>query len=356
MKYGLIFYKNTDNLGDDILSYAGKRFLPRIDYYIDRENMDRFLPEEKEYVAAVLNGWYIHYSYRFPPSPYLLPLFIGTHFNIDTQIYGDYSWLDDYAVNYLKRQEPVGCRDMRTMEILKQKGVESYFSGCLTLTLQKFPDVMPNHEVILTDVSREVTRYIRQLLGDRKIVSLTHRFTQQERGGEDWQRREERAESYLKRYQGADLVVTGRLHCALPCIALGTPVILVVKRDDDYYDRFECFAKYCTCCSEEEILSNKADEALLRPKENQRPDALILQMEETVRRFADHTEGTAMDVSHLPELSVYQDMYIDRSAGMSRAIEVLLQEKYQLLMQHQKDLETMEQVMSLAKRITGSGE
>ena len=37
MKYGLIYYKNTHNLGDDILSYVGKKFLPKVDYYIDRE-------------------------------------------------------------------------------------------------------------------------------------------------------------------------------------------------------------------------------------------------------------------------------------------------------------------------------
>lgn len=39
MKYGLIYYKNTHNLGDDILSYVGKKFLPKVDYYIDREHL-----------------------------------------------------------------------------------------------------------------------------------------------------------------------------------------------------------------------------------------------------------------------------------------------------------------------------
>ncbi len=29
MKYGLIYYKNTHNLGDDILSYVGKNFCRR---------------------------------------------------------------------------------------------------------------------------------------------------------------------------------------------------------------------------------------------------------------------------------------------------------------------------------------
>lgn len=56
MKYGVIYYNNTHNLGDDILSYAGKQFLPQVDYYIDREHLDVFIPNEKEYVATIANG------------------------------------------------------------------------------------------------------------------------------------------------------------------------------------------------------------------------------------------------------------------------------------------------------------
>ena len=37
MKYGLLYYKDTVNIGDDIQTYAARRFLPHIDYYIDRE-------------------------------------------------------------------------------------------------------------------------------------------------------------------------------------------------------------------------------------------------------------------------------------------------------------------------------
>lgn len=80
MKYGVIYYNNTHNLGDDILSYAGKQFLPQVDYYIDREHLDVFIPNEKEYVATIANGWFLHNCYTFQPSPYIHPLFIGTHF------------------------------------------------------------------------------------------------------------------------------------------------------------------------------------------------------------------------------------------------------------------------------------
>src|SRR5690606_30999823 len=35
------------------------------------------------------------------------------------------------------------------------------------------------------------------------------------------------AETLLKKYAKAKLVITSRIHCALPCLAMGTPVIFV---------------------------------------------------------------------------------------------------------------------------------
>jgi exopolysaccharide biosynthesis predicted pyruvyltransferase EpsI len=45
------------------------------------------------------------------------------------------------------------------------------------------------------------------------------------------------AESVLKKYASAKLVVTSRLHCALPCLAFGTPVIFVRSGFKKEYDR-----------------------------------------------------------------------------------------------------------------------
>lgn len=355
MKYGLIYYKNTENLGDDILSYAGKQFLPQVDYYIDRENMDLFLPEEKEYVAAILNGWYIHYSYTFPPSPYLIPFFTGAHFNRDTLIYGDYSYLDEYAVDYMKKFAPIGCRDQHTADVLNEKGIESYFSGCLTLTLRKFQDVEPNHAVILTDVSERVRKYIENLLNGKHVIPWTHRFTKEEKGWDSWEKREERLEKYLRAYQGADLVVTTRLHCALPCIALGTPVILIVNRNDDYHDRIESFSEFCACFSEEELLGGLADSVLVNYPNNQTPHQLVEEMKKGVNQFIADMSSHPQDIARLPEISLYREMYIDRSNSMRRALEALLVKQdimvHNFACERQKDMEMMESVMALAKKV-----
>jgi len=40
------------------------------------------------------------------------------------------------------------------------------------------------------------------------------------------------AERYLKEYADARLVITSRIHCALPCLAMGVPVIFINAFDD----------------------------------------------------------------------------------------------------------------------------
>ncbi len=350
MKYGLIYYRNTTNIGDDILSYAGKRFLPRTDYFIDREEMDVFIPEEREYVAAILNGWYLHYSYAFPPSPYLLPLFTGTHFNRDTTIFGDYSYLDGNVTDYLRKNGPVGGRDTQTVKILSEKGIDSYYSGCLTLTLPKYDDVQPSHAIILTDVSDEIVSYVQTLLPDKNIIRRTHNLKPEDVGA-DWPEREARVEAYLKDYQAADLVITTRLHCALPSAALGTPVILVGRFDEDYYDRLKDFAEYCACYSEEDILNGKAQEAICRPAGNKSIRPLADKITECCRNFIYRTSHEKYDISQLPEPALYKELFVERTQHMRRALNKLIGIRYSLEKQHVQDTATMERVLAAAQKL-----
>ena len=131
MKYGLILYNLTDNLGDDILTYAAYKFLPRVDYVIDRENIDTFIPNEKDYVAAIFNGWFLHNKFNWPPSEYIYPLFIGIHFSPNQRWGIGDEYLDGLGKEYLKKYEPIGCRDEDTLKKMKERNIEAFFSGCL---------------------------------------------------------------------------------------------------------------------------------------------------------------------------------------------------------------------------------
>ncbi|MCI9418311.1 MAG: polysaccharide pyruvyl transferase family protein [Eubacterium sp.] len=355
MKYALIYYKNTYNIGDDILTYAEKRFLPRVDYRIDREEMDLFVPNEDEPTAAILNGWYLHHGYTFPPSPYILPFFIGAHFSRAQMRAGDYSFLDAAAGEYLKKYGPVGCRDDQTLKLLEEHGIPGYFSGCLTLTLPRFEHVPFTGEIVLTDVPKDVERYIKSRLSDQTIVCMTHTIASEE-AGLCWEDRERRAERLLKVYQGAGLVVTTRLHCALPSIALGTPVILLGTYDEDYYARISDFTKLCPCFRAQEILEGKADALLLHPSPN---DSGSLEIRNSLIRACETFIAEAPQrCKHmeLPAKNVYREQYIERTVNMRRTIDALLNHCANLEEAQREGLEKLTRLASISQGLLRENE
>ena len=66
MKYGLMCYGYTTNLGNEIQSIAARRFLPEVDYYIDHEMIESF--DEDANVKMIMNGWYLDCPKAWPPS------------------------------------------------------------------------------------------------------------------------------------------------------------------------------------------------------------------------------------------------------------------------------------------------
>ena len=355
MKYGLIYYHDTHNIGDDILSYAAKQFLPHVDYYIDRESLDVFIPDNREYVATIVNGWYLHRNYTFQPSPYLLPLFVGTHFSKDQMVNDDWSYIDNAVVRYLRQYEPIGCRDKHTEKILSEKGISSFFSGCLTLTLSKFPNVLSNHKTILVDVPDQVSAYVRTLLPQNEFVEKTHRLTEEEVGF-DWTVREKRLIEYLKLYQGADLVITTRLHCALPCLALGTPVIFCGTYNEDFNIRISSFADYLHMYSAEEILTHKADEMIQHYISPKSINKIADQLRNKCIDFIKYSADADVDVSLLPDLSFYRSIYIDRTQYMRYAINTLFDIRYALQCQLIEDADSMEKTAALCNAVIDENE
>ena len=256
MKYGLVIYKDTDNIGDDILSYAASRFLPQIDYIIDREQLDIFAPNKKEIVSVIMNGWFLHHKSHWPPSPYINPLFVGIHFsdNLSLGVADDY--LDGVGTEYLKAHEPIGCRDDATFKKMQLRDIQACFSGCLTLTLKKFLNVKKNNKYILVDVPEIIYQKVVGSVGENQVKIVTHNVDDSY-NGKTWSERKNQVEILLKEYQGAKAVITTRLHCALPCLSLGTPVILLMDENADTQARMSSFKEYVLHCTVEEFLNDR---------------------------------------------------------------------------------------------------
>lgn len=256
MKYGLIIYNLTDNLGDDILTYAAYQFLPSVDYIIDRENVDTFIPNEKEYVAVIFNGWFLYNKFNWPPSEYIYPLFIGIHFSPNQRWGIGDEYLDGLGKEYLKKYQPIGCRDEDTLRKMQERNIEAFFSGCLTLTLQPFSGINKINKVLLVDLDKDICEFVSEKVGSDNVEIISHDIKEK---GKSWNERKNIVENRLKKYQSASLVITTRLHCALPCLALGTKVLMISRDTEDYDNRISSYDKYLNTCTVEELLSGQVD-------------------------------------------------------------------------------------------------
>jgi len=241
VRYGLLCFRGTLNLGDEIQSLAVAQFLPRVDDFLDREKLDEYSGDP---IRLIVNGWYMHQPGSWPPAPQIVPLLTSIHIsqeispqNVHKSSPGS-AMLRGDGLDYFKKHGPVGARDQNTVRLLTDAGVDSYFSGCMTFTLPSYLGLR-TEDVYCVDIDDEV--FLR--LKESARFDL-HRLSHWEFDDERLHRFA-KAAALLDHYKRARLVVTGRLHCALPCLAFGTPVVFVESAPDRY--RFDGLRELLHC-------------------------------------------------------------------------------------------------------------
>ncbi|HEY5792848.1 MAG TPA: glycosyltransferase, partial [Chthoniobacterales bacterium] len=177
-------------------------------------------------------GWHMHSlfnaAYDFPFDDSLRPIFFSFHIN-------NPDLLTDEVIAYLKSKAPIGCRDWNTVDMLFSHGVDAFFSGCLTTTVDNilrgsrkspsesawkvaFVNVPPAPE-------EKATPY--DTINIMKPEILERTFSENLAA----------AVEQLEEYARYDLLVSSKLHCYLPSTAMGLKVDFRPKRPADI--RFE---------------------------------------------------------------------------------------------------------------------
>lgn len=261
------------NIGDPVQTLAALQFTGDDALLLEREQLDVYDGPE---VDAIMNAYYMHDGRHWPPSDRINPLMVSIHINPSQAD----AMLDDDGVAYFKRHEPIGCRDKGTQRLLEAKGVQAYFSGCLTLTLGKsiarkrnvdgvcfvdpyFDRPGPSSKKAVARAIAYITsnpgkiKYIKRLarrmtsvVGSNSYVSLiraaafyraystlfddevllsadyiTHSVD--DTSFTDEREKLRYAEDLLKKYAAYRYIVTSRIHCALPCVGIGVPVVFI---------------------------------------------------------------------------------------------------------------------------------
>lgn len=280
MKHIIFTYNDlpTINIGDYIQSLAAKQYVNSDIIYVNRDELSNYKGDK---ARVIMNGWYTYKSNSCMPNEYVVPLFVAFHLNVDVEK----KFLTSQNIATLKKYAPIGCRDLHTVEVLKNKGIDAYFSGCLTTTLgykSYYNSINKNDDIFIVDPYsylpngknafellktfcqfvanyKSIKRLIRKYreenpfkinlskvgLGRLFLVTKTYvllkeileedliwkaRYITQWYMNSEYptdESRFKRAEELLHLYAGAKYVITSRIHCAFPCLGLETPVAFI---------------------------------------------------------------------------------------------------------------------------------
>lgn len=220
-KYGVIFAP-TVNIGDDIQTIAAINFIKSKGItkyeFVNREKLSNYSGDA---INLIMNGWYMHNINNFPPAKNINPIWLSFHVSDERLIIKN--------LEYFKSQSPIGCRDQATVDMFKKHNIDAYFTGCLTLTFDRHDK--KDGEKYLVDVNTNC-KYIPNInidmerFNDFQII----KHDTFKKGDVDIEKRLQLANDFLDKYRRASLVVTTRLHCALPCRSFGTDCIYIHKK------------------------------------------------------------------------------------------------------------------------------
>lgn len=248
MKYANLYWQSTEidnaykvNIGDNL------QFLT-IDYLYNKmgksEEIVKLKIKEvkdysgKDYLVLPLNWSLFDSSWmeddKIAISPKIIPVFLAVTLGAGH----NNKFFNQFNIEYLKKHEPIGCRDEITLLALRKYNISAYLNGCLTAILP-LGDSDKRDTVYFIDVPLSLKKYIPTSLYD-KCKYVTH----QKYYDTDYSIDsiiDEIKTRYEEYNEKAKLVVTSRLHAASPCMAMGIPVIFVKDIVDE---RFSWLDKY----------------------------------------------------------------------------------------------------------------
>lgn len=256
MKYAVLSYerkalslngRDGQNLGDWIQTLAVEELFREFgiaEYdFVSRNDAATYEGDE---VRLLVNGYHTlinRVGYKtdtFPLSRRISPVFLSMHFhdrNIPLEM-----------KNQLVKFGPIGCRDEETVLNMKEHGIPAFLSGCVTIL---FPRRMENpakqKEILLVDapdglIAKMPENIRKQAKVMTQIFSITRQSETMYMTEEESVLAYDTAKRLLEYYrENARLVVTSRLHAAVPCMAMGIPVILA---KEDFDGRFSWVDKY----------------------------------------------------------------------------------------------------------------
>ena len=249
--YYLVEGDLRNNIGDVLQGMVAEPFLPNTAEPVDREDTRNIDTKVPGFLLA--NGWYMHNFESFPPPENIEPLYISVHI-------ADSQMLKIKIIrDHFKKHAPIGCRDKKTEKLFLGWGIPAYYSGGLTVTTaQRAPIKNVTGEALLVDnvdhkIPESVKVKIETLLG-KSLTRVSHDPDVTSGDFKDYvEAGKKQMNTLLKRYCEAEVIITTKIHCTLPCLGMGANVILIHPNPSD--PRLETVREFMQIYSFAEVMN-----------------------------------------------------------------------------------------------------
>jgi polysaccharide pyruvyl transferase WcaK-like protein len=252
LKIGVLGYVGSRNIGDYIQTKAVIDMIHPINHKVlDREGLNKFKGSK---LKTIINGWFMENPKNWPPNNNISPLFISFHINPSAER----DLLKPESLNYLKQYEPIGCRDTYTQNLLQKNGIKSYHSSCITTTFTRDKyltnKTQPEGVIVIGAFDRlnpsiDFSSIYRLLLSLIKYPIHKLKYLLKKQSFENHLRNQnivvkryqqitkrkisshnqglKLANDMLKEIAKSEIIITSRIHAALPALAMGLKVIFI---------------------------------------------------------------------------------------------------------------------------------
>lgn len=252
MEIGVLGYIGSRNIGDYIQTKAVIDMIHPINHKVlDREGLNKFKGSK---LKTIINGWFMENPKNWPPNNNISPLFISFHINPSAEK----DLLNPESLNYLKQYEPIGCRDTYTQNLLHKNGIKSYYSSCITTTFTRDKyltnKTQPEGVIVIGAFDRlnpsiDFSSIYRLLLSLIKYPIHKLKYLLKKQSFENHLRNQnivvkryqqitkrkisshnqglKLANDMLKEIAKSEIIITSRIHAALPALAMGLKVIFI---------------------------------------------------------------------------------------------------------------------------------
>ncbi len=227
-----------DNLQFMVIDYLYSRCMQNIKDIV-KLRIDELKYYQGEKLILPLN-WSLFDPYfmngdKIAISEEIIPVFLGM--TIESASHKE-AYFNDYNIAYLKRYEPIGCRDEYTVSVLRKYHICAYLNGCMTSIFPKRKNRNPD-KIFFVDAPIDLQPYIPKEINENyEVLTQQYYFSP----AASMENILSNIKAQYRRYaEEARLVVTSRLHVASPCMAMGIPVIFAKNQIDA---RFGWLDKY----------------------------------------------------------------------------------------------------------------